>query len=203
MALVVGVVERGLQHRQHPIGTGAALANFLVGGWLGPVLRLVAFGAALRRGGGHGRQPAAQLLGGEFTDHEVAECGENVHVAAADQITDRLALVPLVVDVAGHRLPHRELHDLAVAAASLRARDHRARLGFGLRKAEHVSAISGGGIIGASQGLHPIFVVADIAAQQPAPHRVALPALPAEMHSAFDERLPVRLASALEPARAL
>src|SRR5207237_569741 len=66
-------------------------------------------------------------------------------------------------------------------------------------KAEHVSAISGGGIISASQGLHPIFVVADIAAQQPAPHRIALPALPAEVHSAFDERLPVRLASALEP----
>jgi hypothetical protein len=34
------------------ITLGAALANFLVGGWLGLVLRLVALGAALRRGGG-------------------------------------------------------------------------------------------------------------------------------------------------------
>jgi hypothetical protein len=99
--------------------TSAALANFLIGGWLGPVLRLVALGAALRRGGGHGGQPAAQLLGGEFSDHEIAERGENVHGAAADEIADRLALVPLVVNVAGHRLPHRELDDLAIAAAGL------------------------------------------------------------------------------------
>src|SRR5208282_3352910 len=56
--------------------TSAALANFLIGGWLGPVLRLVALCAALRRGGGHGGQPAAQLLGGEFSDHEIAERGE-------------------------------------------------------------------------------------------------------------------------------
>jgi hypothetical protein len=42
-----------------------------------------------------------------------------VHGAAADEIADRLALVPLVVNVAGHRLPHRELDDLAIAAAGL------------------------------------------------------------------------------------
>jgi integrase len=47
VVLVIGVVERCLEHGQHPIGTGAALANFLIGGWLRPVLRLVALGAAL------------------------------------------------------------------------------------------------------------------------------------------------------------
>src|SRR5262249_57810912 len=77
------MIERSLEHRQHPIRAGAALANFLVGGWLGPILRLVTLGAALCRGGGHGGQPAAQLLGGEFADHEIAEHGENVHVDAS------------------------------------------------------------------------------------------------------------------------
>ena len=41
-------------------------------------------------------------------------------------------------------------------------------------------------------------VLTDIAPQHPAPSVVALPALPAEMHLAFDQCLPMRLPSALK-----
>src|SRR5262249_41436267 len=197
---VVGVVERGLEHGQHAVGAGAALANLLVGGRLAPILRLAALGAALRRAVRHVGEPAAQLLGGQLADHEVAEHGDDVHVAAADEIADGLALLVLVVDVAVHRLPHSEADDRAVAIA-IWAGHHRMRLGLGLLKAQHVSTIGAGGVVGTPQGLHAVFACCgDVAAQQPAPRRVALPALPAEVHPAFHQRLPMRLPASLEPS---
>jgi hypothetical protein len=181
------------------VSTRLALANLLVGGRLAPILRLAALGAALRRAVRHVGEPAAQLLGGQLADREVAERGENVHVAAAAQIADRLALLVLVVDVAVYGLPHGEADDQAVAVA-VWAGDHRVRLGLGLLEAQHVGTIGAGGIVRTPQGLHPVLARRrDVPAQQPAPRRVALPALPAEMHPAFDERLPMWLAAALEP----
>src|SRR5262249_13026007 len=152
----------------------------------------------------HVGEPAAQLLGGQLADHEVAERGDDVHVAAADEITDGLPLLVLVVDVAMHRLPHGEANDRSVAVA-IWAGHQRMRLGLGLLEAEHVGTIGAGGIVRTPQDLHPVFARRrDVAAQQPAPRTVALPALPAEVHSALHQRLPVWLAAALEPgARAL
>src|SRR5262249_2535884 len=196
--LVIGVVERSLEHRQHSIGTGAALANFLGGGWLGAELRLVALGAALGRAVRHVVQPGAQLLRGQLAHHQITQRGEDVHPAATDEIADRLALLVLVVNVALHRLPHGEADDRAVAIAS-RAGDHRMGLGLGLLEAEHVSAIGAGSVVGTPQGLHAVLAVADVAAQQPAPYGVALPALPAEVHLALHQRLPMRLPPALAP----
>ena len=74
-----------------------------------------------------------------------------------------------------------------------------ARFRLGLGKAEHVSAICGGGVVSKPQGLYTVFTVADVASQQPASHRVALPALVAEVRPAFDQRLPMRLPAAFEP----
>src|SRR5215475_4297599 len=123
------------------VSTRLALANLLVGGRLAPILRLAALGAALRRAVRHVGEPAAQLLGGQLADHEVAERGDDVHVAAADEIADRLALLVLEVDVAVHRLPHGEADDRAVAIA-IWTGHHRMRLGLGLLKAS-TSAPSG------------------------------------------------------------
>src|SRR5262252_1343507 len=102
-------------------------------------------------------------------------------VAAADEIADWLAQRTLVVDIARHGLPHRHPFNLAVAVG-LWAGNHRLGLGLGLLEVEHADAISRGGVVSTPQGLRPVFVVADVAPQHPAPHRVALPALPAEVH---------------------
>jgi hypothetical protein len=172
------------------VSTRLALANLLVGGRLAPVLRLAALGAALRRAVRHVGEPAAQLLCRQLADHQITERRQDVHVAAADQVADRLALLVLVVDIAVHRLPHGEADDRAVAVG---AGNHGVGLGLGLLEAEDVGTIGAGGVIGTSQGLHPVFPIAlrllDVAAQQPAPPCLpvaALPALVAEMHPAFD-----------------
>src|SRR5262249_57618349 len=67
-------------------------------------------------------------------------------------------------------------------------------------KAQHVSTMGAGGVVGTPQGLHAVFArCGDVAAHQPAPRWVALPALPAEVHPAFHQRLPMRLPASLEP----
>jgi hypothetical protein len=91
---------------------------------------------------------------------------------AATSAPNAGAIHQTALSVAGHRLPHREAHD-SVAAAP-RARDHRARFGLGLGKVEHVSAISGGGVVSASQGLHPRRLVDIAVAEERATFSFAL-----------------------------
>jgi hypothetical protein len=129
------------------VSTRLALAMPLVGGWLGAELGRATLGAALRRGRGHGGQPPAQLLSSQLAHHEVTERWENLHLAAADQVADRLSILVLVVDVAVHGLPHGEADDRLIAVA-IWTRDHRVPLGLGLLEAEHVGTIGAGGVIG-------------------------------------------------------
>jgi hypothetical protein len=80
---------------------------------------------------------------GQLGDNKVAKCRQDVRIAASRQIIYRLPLQALVVDVARHRLPHCEVHDLA----AIRRCDHRPCLGFSLLERQNVFAIGRGCII--------------------------------------------------------
>ena len=119
-----------------------------------------------------------------------------MHGAAADGVLNGLPFVVLELDVAIHGLAHGEALD---RAAAVRRRDHGAGLGGGLLERQHLQAIRRDRVVGEPQRGHTVLAVADVAPQHPASGRIALPALPAEMDPAVDQRLPMRLAAALEP----
>jgi hypothetical protein len=139
----------------------------------------------------------AQLLGGQFGHHEIAEARQDMHGAAADGVLNGLPFVVLELDVALHGLAHGEALDLA---AAVRRRDHGAGLGGRLLEREYLHAVRRGRVVGEAQCGHAIFAVADVAPQDPASCRFAFPALPTEMDPTINQGLPMRLPPALEPA---
>jgi hypothetical protein len=198
VTFVIGVVERRLQHRQHAIGAGPPRPHFVVSARCVPILRLAGLGAALRRRCRHGRVPFPQALGSEFGDHRVTKHRHDVHIAATDDVADRLPHGALVLDVELHRLPNRDALDLVIAAVG--RRHHGAGLGFGLLEVEHGKAIGVVGVVGHTECLHSILAIADVAPQHPASRGRTLPALIAEVHPTPHQGLPMRLAAALEAA---
>jgi hypothetical protein len=145
MTLVEGVIERRLEHGEHTIGGGAAGPSFLRRGRCGPKSRLAALRSALGGRRRHGGQPPAQLLGGQFGHHEIAEARQDMHGAAADGVLNGLPFVVLELDVAIHGLAHGEALD---RAAAVRRRDHGAGLGGGLLERQHLHAIRRDRVVG-------------------------------------------------------
>jgi hypothetical protein len=84
--------------------------------------------------------------------------------------------------------------------AAVRRVHHRPRLGLGLLKVQDVFAVRPSRVVCTAQGRGAVFVITDVAPEDPPPLVVVLPALPAEMHLAGHKGLPVRLAPAFQSA---
>src|SRR5262249_10064355 len=128
-------------------------------------------------------------------DDAVAERWQYVDRAATHHVVDRLPTRLLEVDITGHRLLDRDpMHHCWGDF------HHRAGHGFGLREIQHLYAVSRHGVVGGAKLYKAVLVAAEIAAQHPTARTILGPTLPAEASAPPEQRLPVGLAPALQPA---